>query len=720
MVRHLSPIIITLLGILAVCSISLTFVTQTAFAETPEGSVRIVFNDPEEVRFSKEKTGSLWFTVCTDKQEAEVSLSTSDPSVVTIQEADLDGEVYRGEKYCHCSYAIHKPGKAKFIVECDGVTAELPLYAYGQFHKVSEIKMSGYQKVRLKWKKTENTDGYIIYQYTDEAKARKNPDQYIVKQIEGADTLSAVVRAEVGKEYQYRIRPFYYTENGGIQDSNHWSSEVRFTNTFPKAVLTSVKVTGKKNLVSWEPAIDAAGYEVCRSRYEEDGYKKVKSVYGGACSCQDGPEAGTVWYYKVRPVFADHAAGDLTDSYAQMIPGKKKKARKITNKKVSDSPYSGTLYTAGKSLYFAFPREKRERLELLIYRINENYKVLSARKVKIPMRKGFEYGGMYHGPDGNYYVAVGYTNYKDKENKTVVQIYKFNRKWKKTGVASAKPKNLSLGVSDAFSFNRPAAFTMQGKYLVMHTQRHHFQFHDGLRHQSNLSVLMNTETMKAACVELGNSYTSHSFQQFAGFKGDSLYLADLGDGYPRAIHVSICDHFGTDAEEDRDYETFRFRGAIGNNTTGTRIAGMEVGRNNIVITGTSVPHGHAVKGIKGFNNRSRNLFANIIDAKTGKSKVIWLTKYNPKKKDRVSYRTAMVKLNEDRFAVMAAINNRLHYYVINEKGQQIKHLKYGKVNVSYLETFATDACVYKGNIFWAGESNSSGTENRLFRIPAIW
>ena len=262
---------------------------------------------------------------------------------------------------------------------------------------------------------------------------------------------------------------------------------------------------------------------------------------------------------------------------------------------------------------------------------------------------------------------------------------------------------------------------MKGNTLYIHTSREMFKGTDGLRHQSNISFAVNTKTMKAVTTE--DVYSSHSFNQYAKFDGYDLYLLDHGDAYPRAICLSKIADYGKKAEAITEHYIFELKGDAGDNFTGCTVGGMEVGKNNVLVCGSAHPHYSKVKGVKGSKAAyAYNVYVLITDKKTGKTKVKWLTQNNPKTSKVQIEGTRMVKLDDNRYAIMYTATKNdvstLHYVVINEKGKKI----YSKTYKNYEFKTGAQPIVYKGRVVWMSyefDASSGQYRNRINAIPAL-
>jgi hypothetical protein len=80
-------------------------------------------------------------------------------------------------------------------------------------------------------------------------------------------------------------------------------------------------------------------------------------------------------------------------------------------------------------------------------------------------------------------------------------------------------------------------FAEYGGTLILHTSRLRYTSEDGLNHQSNLTVALNTNSMQLLEVSASFpvNHVSHSFNQFVLFDGGQPVFLDHGDAYPRSV-----------------------------------------------------------------------------------------------------------------------------------------------------------------------------------------
>lgn len=406
-----------------------------------------------------------------------------------------------------------------------------------------------------------------------------------------------------------------------------------------------------------------------------------------------------------------------------MIPVKRK-TRKISCSKINQKysygegqysyywthPDKTYYYQSGGKLHAVCVQDNGN---LKIYTLNSSFKVKKTKTIKL---KYDVWGGFYQGIDGNFYVAVGYENPKESNSKTVIKVIQYNSKWKKLKTAEIKGRENIYSPFDAGN----CRMDMQGNTLYMMTSRQMCMFFDGLRHQSNICFKINTKNMKAT--QTNDSYASHSFNQFVKFKDGTLYLLDHGDAFPRSINLTTVPDYGSDEQETSSLSILDFQEQTGDNFTGCRVGGMEIGNENVLVCGTSQPHKNKIKKVSGFDSDMKyNVFLALANHKSGKVTFKWLTTYHPKTSNVTVGETRMVKLSDSRFAILYTTTQKrkttLNYLVYSDTGTKIYSKKYSNM------VFNGDSqpILFKGSIVWISSTESKGkTKTKLYSIPATF
>ena len=607
---------------------------------------------------------------------------------------------------------------------------------------IDDLTQTDFHKLRARICDVDKAyDGALLY------RRKTNSEKYeTIKNINDLSTDYVFIDvSKWNKTFEYAIDG--YIEYNGEKYTNdsyylRWSDPIKCSDLGSMA--PTVKVSGKSTLkISWKKATNAKKYELYVAEGDENSIaKKIYTAEGNdELSYTHKVKQGTTYYYFVKIYFRN---GNVSKTYKKMsgyIPRKNLKYNKISqdyNTKNETYLESSFLYTRNGKVYTAVITGG-DNSQLVIYRYNNKSALVKCKTIKLDK---YDYlGNFYAAPDGNYYIVYGYENFKESRTKTVMKVVKYDSKWKKRKTAKirANASNSFDGIVQPFRSGN-CSMTMMGSTLYIHTSRLMFKHSDGLNHQSNISFQINTKTMKAN--NKSDSYVSHSFNQFAKFKDTDLYLVDHGDAYPRSVDVTFVNNYRKDKEEHKNFsDVFKFVGEIGQNYTGATINGMEVGKKHVLISGTSRPQFKKIKGVKGNDSfLKNNLYLITLDRNTGKKKFRWITNNHPKKSNKnISY-SAMVKISDDRFAILYVTQdsqkksdesgyNTLTYYVVNDKGEKVYKKDYKNTEL----TGIVQPILYKGYIVWSEKKTTysediidgryvynSKVQTITYKIPATY
>lgn len=619
------------------------------------------------------------------------------------------------------SCRVLKEGTTTLTFSIGEVKKSIPLFVFHEDEiSIKTIKQTDYKTMNIAWKKQKGYSGYYIF------RAKKDTDDFkLIKTVEGGAKSSAALNCtDWNKIYTYAVAG--YIQNGStIVSERDYGNSVDFMMKKQGASIIGIEKAGASSVkIQWKKQQGAVKYQLYRSASEHGTYKCIYTAKNAdTVSYTQKVSKGVTYYYKIKTIYPE-----LTSDYSEVVSKMLPKSAPVTKKTLSLSKtfYMGGqygfnwassddayYYVASGKFYMVVPDNNCIR----IYTLNSALKRTKTKKIKI---KYDYFGGFYHGPDGNFYVAVGYKNPKEKDKKTVIKVIKYNKKWKKGKTCSIKgsASNAFKGIYVPFDAGS-CRMDMQGTILYMHTCREMYAGNDGVHHQSNISFAIDTKTMKGSTT--GDVYTSHSFNQFVKFDNGNLYLLDHGDAFPRTITMTMIKDYKTAGETNTSVNLFRFKGNIGDNFTGCTVGGMEVSENNVLVCGTSQPHYCKIKGVSGMKSSyAQNAYLIVTDKETGKSTVKWLTKNNPKKTKTQVGETRMVKLDDNRFAVMyttSKANNKnlkLHYMVVDGKGKKVYEKTYKNITLNG----GTQPIVYKGRVVWADYDFSAG-KNKIYAVPAL-
>ena len=227
---------------------------------------------------------------------------------------------------------------------------------------------------------------------------------------------------------------------------------------------------------------------------------------------------------------------------------------------------------------------------------------------------------------------------------------------------------------------------------------------DGLNHQANVTFSVDTETMTVPYSNTGvtnsyNGYSSHSFNQFIGIDGNTLFAADHGDAYPRSLVLFIYEDDCSDGIPGTNgywgsptvpVNMLKIPGNIGDNTTKASLGGLECSSTDYIIAGNSVD----------MTDYGSSTVRNIFVASTSKSiyasdtpKLTYLTDHTDSSV-RVST-PFLVKTGSDRFILMWFENDG-SYRVIDDEGNVNGKVCYTELNGRGEQVgriFQMDACL---------------------------
>ena len=329
---------------------------------------------------------------------------------------------------------------------------------------------------------------------------------------------------------------------------------------------------------------------------------------------------------------------------------------------------------------------------------DEDFRKLSEKTV------GFElpiFGGFYSGEAFNYMV-FGQNNTEEDANKEVYRVVKYDKSFNKISQASV------IG-SQCHTINPFAhgstAMAEYGNQLTVHTARKRFKSDDGLNHQSQFTIVLDTTTMTPVnnLKLFQDNHVSHSFNQFVQYDNGARVLVDHGDAYPRSVVLSK--YLGQSSygyERYTEIDLFDIPGATGANCTGVNIGGFEVSDNNYIVAINTIDHSKATAydsyNIEGIEVDSREAVLLISDKDNTQSssvKKVYLTDYI----DNNLHATApyLVKLTDKWFAAMwtefkvtkkqsgsytyySFEENGIKYVLVDENGNKLTDIKTASVS----------------------------------------
>lgn len=349
--------------------------------------------------------------------------------------------------------------------------------------------------------------------------------------------------------------------------------------------------------------------------------------------------------------------------------------------------------------------------KLYIHTYNDSFELISsvAMDYELPM-----FGAFYSGADYNYMV-FGQENAAENDGLEVLRVVKYDKQFKR--ISSAAVTNAYTVIPfDAGS----ARLAEQGNTLVLHTARERYTTEDGLNHQSQLTVMIDSDKMQVTN-DLGRfqkNHVSHSFNQYVLFDGADHVLLDHGDAYPRSIVIQKGNGL---SYVERDVVTIP--GRTGANATGVSLGGFEQSNSSYLVAYNTIDHNAATEytsyEITGVDDREREIKIAAVprnDVEQGDIIYTSIASYIGKKQ-RASV-PQLVKLSEESFMLLwqefesddydAA--SLVRYVQLDGKGNKVGPIK----GVRYFKLSQVSPIVYANQVVWFTNEQNQRT---FYTIP---
>ncbi|MDR1532338.1 MAG: hypothetical protein LBS62_09180 [Clostridiales bacterium] len=247
---------------------------------------------------------------------------------------------------------------------------------------------------------------------------------------------------------------------------------------------------------------------------------------------------------------------------------------------------------------------------------DKNFDLLSTKTIPFECEL---FGGFYAGERCNYLV-FGSDNKEENDGKEVVRVVKYDENFNRLDDLSVSGGESHAATPFSFASSGMAEY---GNVLVLHTTRARYAASDGANHQSQLTLVIDTNQMRLLNVtprlEFQGNHVSHSFNQFVRFDNGQHVLVDLGDAYPRAVVL----HKSQDVSNDKYAmtELLHIPGQVGDNYTGVNLGGFEITRSSYVV---------ALNQAKSDSSRERDvlLLVSPRDNINGAARTVTLAEYD--------------------------------------------------------------------------------------------
>lgn len=299
---------------------------------------------------------------------------------------------------------------------------------------------------------------------------------------------------------------------------------------------------------------------------------------------------------------------------------------------------------------------------VLVEYYDKSFNLTGTKKVK----QELPIFGAFYETSGNYYIISGQENLSQSNTVECYRITKYDKNWKRIS---------SVGLSNCNTYipfdGGTCRIAEVGKYLILHTCHEMYQSSDGYHHQANVTIQVDTSTMKItdAYYDVMNTnvgYVSHSFNQFIVADGNKIVTLDHGDAYPRSLALLKyqndvskgkfqADYFDSPCEY---YSVLDIPGATGDNYTGVTVGGFEISSKAYITVGTKV----------NFNDSSSvpNIFVSTLK-KNGKTATV---KMITNEKSAAIGTPHLVKVATDKYVMLWTKDGKVCYTFLDAYGNK--------------------------------------------------
>lgn len=304
------------------------------------------------------------------------------------------------------------------------------------------------------------------------------------------------------------------------------------------------------------------------------------------------------------------------------------------------------LYEDGGDVFYAVDGEPSGVDKAVAVDIYDKETLSLQKSFTVPVELD-TFGGFFAGEKYNYMV-FGQNNTEENDNKEVIRVVKYDRDFNRLDAASVKGgESYTIEPFDAGSLK----MAENGDELVIHTSRKRYKTEDGLNHQSQLTICLNTNTMQAtnSMGRFQENHVSHSFNQFVIFDDGRPVLVDHGDAYPRSVVLNRAS-----GSKYSETDLMKIPGSVGANCTGVTVGGFEASDSNYLVAINTIDHSKVTAydsyNMTGLTLDERDIVLLVSPRGGSGTQQVRLTDYIGK--GRLGSTPYLVKLNENRFLVL--------------------------------------------------------------------
>ncbi len=275
--------------------------------------------------------------------------------------------------------------------------------------------------------------------------------------------------------------------------------------------------------------------------------------------------------------------------------------------------------------------------------------------------------GAFYSDENYYYILSGQTNYEEDDSVEVFRLTKYTKDWNRISSTGLYGANTYIPF-DAGS----ARIDHDGHLLFIRTCHEMYASDDGYHHQANVTIEINTDTMKVVdsyygIMNISYGYVSHSFNQFIKLDNGYMVGVDHGDAHPRSVVLAKYRSPYSDSGFSKSCnhcDMLSITGETGANATGVSVGGFEISSDHYLVAGNSVQMGDDYNA-----SGMRNIFVSSVSRDlTGDPVVNYITDYDSGEKPSTPQ---FVKLDDNRFLLLWMKDNILNYIEIDKDGNPV-------------------------------------------------
>jgi hypothetical protein len=320
-------------------------------------------------------------------------------------------------------------------------------------------------------------------------------------------------------------------------------------------------------------------------------------------------------------------------------------------------------------------------LDVTLETYSRDFELISSKKItrELPL-----FGSFYSGERFNY-IAFGQENTEENDNKEVLRIVRYDKNFNRIDSVSVKGGEIDTATPFGAGSGRMAE---EGDTLVLHTSREQYASGDGYNHLSQLTIIVDTSTMKVTN-DLGTFQSTPSspyLGQYVLFDEQAQVLIDFGDVYSHSIVLQK-----SDGNSYKTVDLFKIEGSIEENKTGVSIGGFEMSDSSYIVAMNSIDpktpshNSYELIGLVGLESYQRDIILCVLPKSSldnDSVKHVMLAKYAGS--DKFGSIPKLVKISDDRMMVLWQEANlpehfqgpaSLKYVFIDGNGQIIGNIQ---------------------------------------------